>query len=284
MLNKKRIGSSRTKRLKKVVRALLFHALFTLILFSLFLGLLALLSRLPAFSIRTVTVRGTVLLSSDEIKAATSDVLAGSYYHLFAKRNSFIYPRKSIERHLLDAFKNAKTVTVERRGWTTVNVSVKEREPAGVWCGKTPRPSGLEEELVSEPCYYLDSNGYVYAKAPTFTGSVFFTYYSDLSSEPIGQYVLPPGSFAKLAGYLAALKIAGVTPRSIGLMDGHDIAVGLPDNSQVLFTDSTDPEKLGNDLKTVLDSSEFKTELAAAPLGLDYIDFRFGGKIFYKFR
>jgi hypothetical protein len=285
MLNQKRIGTSRKKRYKRLIRALAFHSLFTLILFGLFLSVISLLSRIPAFTISSIEAKGNAVTPSEDVAAVVRERLSGSYYHTVAKRNTFVYPKSDIAAGVMAAYPRIYAVETERVGRTGLLVRVAERRPGALWCGEAPPKQGLEADRNSESCYYIDPSGYIYSKAPLFTGRVFFTYYGPIGpGEPVGQHMLSQDRFAALERLKSAVSEAGLKPVSLALSEENDVEVWIEDGSRVLCTEASDPAKLASDISSILASDDFKKELAETPAGLDYIDFRFSGRVFYKFK
>lgn len=154
---------------------------------------------------------------------------------------------------------------------------------------------GLQELPSPEPvaidthdCYWADDRGYIYARAPQYSGSPLLTVTeSDTSRNetlggniPIGNYIFSNDEFAHLMQAVNGLHDAGFNLRRIVRMQSSDIIldVGYPWNLALNIKD--DPK---NALQHFFLSLK---ELGDAATGeksqLKVIDVRFGNKVFYR--
>jgi hypothetical protein len=147
----------------------------------------------------------------------------------------------------------------------------------------------------NDKCFYSDKTGFIFADAPNFSGNVMFKVYGLLSDEPIGGRPLPQEDFTDLLQTIDALpelfKTAGlsaVTPKNLSMDSYGDCKVTIAGTDlipdwQVIFHYRQDLNEVANNLHTIFSSTEFKADKANSG-ALDYIDLRFGKKVFYKFK
>lgn len=205
---------SKKRRLKKWSR----RTLISLSVFLAVLGFSAGIFDLDAVGIENIEVEGNSVLSSRDIKNFVSSQIAGSYFSLYPKKSTFIYPDDSIKSNTLKNFKRIKSVDLKRIGFEGLSVNVKEREPYALWCrryqsekdrGENSRRNRKEaddrekrdaeqekddskkkdkeeekeegdKDLSSkEECYFIDNSGFIFAEAPHFTERVYFRYYTN---------------------------------------------------------------------------------------------------------
>lgn len=276
------------KRKRRVYRTRLSILLSVLIISI--CGALAYFSNHPRVTIHSVTVSGMHIINPSDIESRVTAEISGKYLFLFAKKNSFIYPRRKIMADLLQQFPRIDTLSVYRDNLYTLHIAITERAGSYLYCGATVPELASE---IGENCYFVNSDGYVFDTAPYFSGSVYFKYYMTLPDQaggnPLKQQITTPESFHMLARFVDGVTALGFTP---------DYVVIDPDGTGTLFLsapDTTHSPKIifKNDasLGTVLDNltvsmskKEFANEIKSKYTTLLYVDMRFSNKVVYKFQ
>jgi hypothetical protein len=246
-------------------------------------------SHLSAMTIATVDVSGTNLVSADDVHALVSRKLAGSYGFLVPRANALVVPVASIRTAIENAFPPVKSISVSTRGFTTLNVAITERQSAALWCAGTPSgeisnddnpPAGGATSTPAGPngCYLMDADGFIFAPSATTTG--YMRYYGGLSINPVGSTYLG-GGFASLQGELQ--DIAGSIHRTPTetLVDnnGTDVSVVFAEGGVLRFVRTADPQSTVENIASVFASQSFQQNA-----NFDYADFRFGDKVYVKFK
>ena len=88
------------KRRKKTI-GLIFLLILSLILFT---ALFIFIIRIPFFQINNIEIVGNSSLSIDQIKETALASIQGNYYNIIPMSNVIFYPKKSIEKILLNNF------------------------------------------------------------------------------------------------------------------------------------------------------------------------------------
>lgn len=267
--NKSVIRSSKAmqrRRKKRVIRI----AVICTCSIALFFGL-AYFSFSPTISIARVDVQGNASVSSDEVVGVVEKIIAGKYIALFSKRNNWLYPENFLIEIIKNNFPQVASVSMSVNDDKNLSVYISEREPKGVWC------VGIE----LENCYFLDSDGFIFDKAPEFTGNIYLVFTGVIEKEdPIRESYLPKEDFLKLQNFISTLKSFGFNIRRVHLSQSGDGYALLPNNSKILFTFGPDINKSADNLASFL--VESKAVASDGGLKGQYIDIRFGNKIFYK--
>ena len=236
---------------------------------------LSYLTRLPALQISEINITGAEVVDEGELRSAVHEQLAGRYFFLFSKANIFLYPKTALEASVLSSFKRLKSAEFSFKNLHSVELLVTERPPQALWCGVT-RDAGGEA-----PCYFLDPEGYIYTQAPTFTGPVYLRFFGALpQGEVVGMQFLPTEQFGAFVAFVEALGVQGVRPTELVLLD-TEIELYLEDGTKILFLRKQELPRVLDNLLSVLLSPTFKGK---EDLNLDYIDLRFGNKVYYKER
>lgn len=271
------------------------------VLIALMLTGIGWLARLDASTIQTVSVSGNDVVDRSDLERVVSNELEGAYAFLFPKRNIFLYPKEHIKTSVHDAFSRISNVEITRQSLTEIHVRVKERDPHALWCGVSfgVLPEASEEgEGAASPCYFLDSSGFVFTRAPDFTGSVFLRYYGALPENRAEAEGLParharphPHRQAQAGGQFIAISefrfldtlVAvlegefGFMPEAVELLSGGDGIIHMENGLRILFSRAGDGAVLLDNVRTVFSSEHLQDHS-----DISYIDMRFGNKIFYK--
>ncbi len=234
-------------------------------------------SRMQRIQIDTIEVSGATVLSTQAITDEISSVLQGKYLWVFPRTNVFFYPRKNIENVLLHTFPRIKVVTFTLLDNHILQVKLKEREPFGLWCDT------VSSESVVSQCYFLDADGFVFDRAPQFSGDAYFKYYGLLPYEAsIGSYYLSSTTqFHELSQFVDTSKKLGITPLYIHAKDTDSFELVVFGGGKVLFDTRESLLKVSERLSALLKTPNLVPK-EGGELLVEYIDLRFGNKMFFK--
>ncbi len=277
MLKKGEILASSDLRRK---RFFLKMALFAGVFLFLSAGVSALFY-VPKFRVQNVSVRGNAVLSGNEIAAEVSDALNGRYYGIFPRGNILLVPKEEIISRLLSAFPRIKKVSLDRDFPDSLIVNITERKPAALFCGEepeepaspptSPSPGGNQSEPEGG-CSFIGEDGAVFEKAADFSGSVYVKFYGKKNTKKVPF-------FEKLARFAAAASGEGADISKV--VFGKDALREFYSSEgwRVLLNEGDDFEKAAANLKLALEE-----QIKEKRKNLDYIDLRFGKKVYYKFK
>jgi hypothetical protein len=242
-------------------------------------------SHLPQITIATVDVSGTDLVSADEVHALVSQELAGSYAFIVPRANAFVIPIGSIRTAIKDSFPPVANVSVSTKGLTALAVAITERQAAALWCAGIPSGeiandsnNATSSSVVAGSCYLMDSSGFVFAPSATTTG--YMRFYGGLSGNPVGSTYLG-GGYASLQGELQDIASSiHLTPQEV-LVDngGTDVSIAFAEGGVVRFIRTADVPSTVENIASVFASQSFQQNTR-----FEYADFRFGDKVYVKFK
>lgn len=250
------------------------------IFFVLFLalgGFSVWLSGLKSIQIDTVSISGATVLGTESLEGQVRSNLVGKYLWAFPKTNVFLYPRNEIEKNLLSRFPRIKSVTLNTIDNHILSVSIVERSPFALWCDTPPT-----ESLVSQ-CYFLDTDGFVFDHAPQFSGSAYFKYYGFLPFEaPIGSYYLSSTTrFHELSGFVENAQGLGITPLYMSAVDSDSFELFVFGGGKILLDTRESLAKVFERFSALLKTPNLVPR-EGGELLVEYIDLRFGNKMFFK--
>ncbi len=228
-------------------------------------------SYLPKFSVQDIRVTGANEVSTNLLHAYIETKLHDGQYAFFSRSNIFLYPRNAIERAIVEYFPRIKSAKVSRESLlaTAITVSIEERGTFAKWCNK-------------EECYFLGENGFIFAPstpvAPTLSPYLFRGGISSTTSA-IGQQYLP-GNFAGVLALLERLGQTGFSPSEVVAKDDQDFSIRLQEGFEIRVSYGADVGALVKNLELILTSEPLK----GSKDELEYVDLRFGNRVYYKFK
>jgi hypothetical protein len=128
----------------------------------------------------------------------------------------------------------------------------------------------------------MDSVGYLFSDAPSFSGNAYFVFYGIIDAEnPIGQIYLSQAELENLEKFTAKLKASEIIITSLFAKDVDVREVYLDEGGKIVFKASQDVEDIAASIDLLKKNTKLFTQEEQEKL--DYIDMRFGNKVYYKF-
>jgi len=291
------ISSRRVRR-----KRLILKAVFLLFGFLIFMAGIVALFYIPKFRINEISVQGIEALDVKQFKGEVANLLSGKLYRIIPYNNIFIIPAEKITTELLQKFPLLKTITVIRDFSQKLSIEIKERKPEAIWChGGFSTDSNLEtststlatsalRSFSEGGCAFVDEEGFIFGPAPLFSGTIFLKFFDErgqststgvILGEPagIGKEMIPDAEFQKLRSFKDLLVKNDINVAKIILKDEGIYEVYSKEGWYILLNAKNEPNPSFNNLKLVLD-----TQIKEKRPKLEYIDFRFGKKVFFKFK
>lgn len=279
-----RIMEIRRKRKKRIIFAVIFYLLSIIIIF---IGLIF-LSRLQKMRIVNIEIKGTHIVDNTQIIENINNHINGKYLYLFNRNNAFIYPQNKIKNDLLIKFPRINNIDISLKGLNTMIVNIDERTGAYLWCG-----ANIPEVVIEsgDNCYFINSNGEVFDKAPYFSGNVYFKFYVPIDGmeDPLNKIILNKDTFQKIIAFVDGLNALGLNSTSVVMNDPEAYVFHLERKGNIFepiiyFNKENDLNKIFENLSSAMSKKEFKDNIISKYNNLHYIDLRFNNKVLYKFR
>ena len=240
------------------------------------------------FSISEVSIHGAVALKEAEVRDALDEYFSRKIFFDITRQQYFFASLTAIEGALRFRFPRIKDISIAKNFPHSMEIVIRERLIWGTVCGsafggKTSENSASTTPLAlieNESCVYIDETGFAFAPAPFWEGFLTKKIFIDGWDINIGESAVPENGMILYENMIRSFKAAGVSVTAM-LFESD-----LPRDARVyagkwygLIARDVDPEKLAEVLKPML-----QTELKGKLDELQYIDLRFGNKVFYKFR
>ena len=234
-------------------------------------------ARIRRLQVTKISVEGVSSLSQDEIAARIRSMLDGKYFGLVPRTNIFLIRSSRIAKELIAAVPMIRSIRITKTIPDRVTVSVVERTLWAIACN----------DLNISPkkpvqCAYIDDTGFAYESSPLSVGSLITRITTDMAEQHIPSAFFD-GAFVADAGMMKQIVEHATSARVIG----YDFSSALPREMKVKtaegFTVIFPRGAILADTEKVL-QRVFEQEIKEKQPQLDYIDVRFGNKVFFKFR
>ena len=145
---------------------------------------------------------------------------------------------------------------------------VSERERSGIWC--FPREN-------SEACWWFDDEGVLFARSSGAAGNLILVAH-DISGDgfPENKRPLTPEGFSNFLSIAEILEVADLNVRRIEVEHErlHEVRVAIHEGPMLYFSTRFAPKDLLAGFSAVGERADFP--------GLEYVDFRVEGRVYYK--
>lgn len=244
-------------------------------------------SRLDQLQIKEVEVVGARSEDRERLGSVVEKELMGTYFLLYPKRNLLLISDSRIMSALEIAAPRLETVAVERNDLRNLVVVVKERSPVAIACTTT-----------NKNCHFVDHNGLLFARAPNISGDLFLGIVLSEDRIAVERHVVDTGLFKKLIEtrniiddvlrdmpYQARVGKLIVGEGESAPRFAYEISVADPtiDPWSVLVSSDLDVRELAGRINPAIKTLAQDARKAGAKK-LEYVDFRFGNRVFYKYR
>ena len=244
------------------------QAIISVVVFILLLVGLSELTKIQSLQISKIVVVGNSNVSSDEIQNIANTYLSANYLGLFPDRNALIYPKEKIKQAILLAYPRIESVDLYTESFTLLNIKIKERAPSAVWCAAVK-------------CYFVASDSYIYAEVQDSSSSLPSLSGGDdaVGPEPIGKYIFTPDLFKNLIFAVGEIDKMNMQVHDVQVFSRDEIVFNISQNGKIIISDRKPFPQSIDDLK-----SAFSSSVLTASSSFEYVDTRFGNKMFYKLK
>lgn len=272
MARKDFLASSRKLRRKRLI----LKAIIIGVIFIAFFAGVVFFFRMSYFQINKIEISGNNSLVESDLIEATTRKLEGKYLGLFPRSNIFLISEDKISTKLTEEFKRIKKINIDKKYFSEIVVKLEERNNSVLYC-------------VAENCAYADEDGFVFEKAPYFSGAVFLKIIDqrnldDDDSEKIiekhlGSRLIDDKEFNKISKFAKLTDKIGGGVFEIVLKKENIYEFYAQEGWKIILNNKNEVEEAYLNLTATLDSG-----IKEKQIKLDYIDLRLGNKIYFKYK
>ncbi len=266
-MSSQRYISDALKQKKKTVRKVKTYLVLLAVL--LVLTGLVFLTRIPAIQISRVDITGNSFVPTDEIRGKTDSILRSKHLFVIPKSNFFIFSK----RELVSRIKENPAVIdvrINKNMFDSIEISVTEQEKEAIYCNSFERSE----------CFYINKEGYLYSKVGSDVAlDQEIVMYLEGEQRKITEYVLDGSLYANVLGFIKASSRYGIPISNVYVKSDGVIEFNTQASARLITSRYDDLEKDFSNLIALFDQAVLTKEQLP---GIDYIDLRFGNKVFYK--
>lgn len=259
----------RARRRKRAV----FLYCFAAALFFPLAGGLVWFSWQPFVRIQAIRVVGAQTIATSTLGEFVHQRLLGEYFGVLPKDNVFLYPKGRIESALRSAYPIFEDAAVHADTFSSLSVVVSERRPRALWCGASFN--------AAQKCLFMDAGGAAYGAAPEFSGAPYTRYYGALTSDTLPAQFISSDAARPLFALMDAIVNKAGEVRSVDVNENRDVVARFESGFTLTYSLADDTAKIFQHFSLALKSAPF----SAHPLSdFEYLDLRFGDKLYYKLK
>src|SRR3989344_390545 len=225
-------------------------------------------------SIGPISVSGVSRISPRLVKAVFEKTLHDGMNHFFSRSNVLWYPKHELEKAILSGIPRTASVSITREGLfaQAITVTIEERKRFGFWCSDSSLQKG-------QRCFEMDENGFIFAALASETPlyGIIFSGPLSASTTLIGQTFIGE-HMSGVVAFLKKLENKNLKPIRVSTTDMVYYWVELPETVLVRVAFGADPEETARNLELALSSDALRGRVEE----LEYIDLRFGNRLYYK--
>lgn len=254
------------------LKAAMAAALGVLLVASAFIAI-----RLPSLQLREIAVSGLQTVDERAVRERLFKRLSGNTYFFLPRSSFFLADTASLGADLRAAFPAIAEIRVQKIFPGGLSVAITERAFWAIMCA-IPGP----EQEIAPQCVAIDRTGFAYESAPEPQGNLILTVETDSAVLATGEQQIESQLMERLHTLRDGVRAAAgqeVSGFVLRTSVPGDIRLKTADGFMVFFRRDDDFTNAFRVLKKVLD-----VEIGNRRADLDYIDVRFGNKVFYKFR
>ena len=221
--------------------------------------------------INTFTILGNATVSTQSLEATVQKSLRVTRGFVLYGGTLFTYDKEGIIRTILQQHPTIKTVEVKATDMHTLQLSVTERVAVAQWC---------DEQSETQACYVLDEDGFIFSKLKK-KDDVLVEYNGIIEGMPL-RHKLFKGDFARIHAFIqninldfdAVLQKVSVNEDELFIHSKNQplLKVKIQDNFDTVLSY----------IKITINSQEYKDFADEEGRNPEYIDLRFGNRVYYK--
>jgi hypothetical protein len=220
--------------------------------------------------IRTINLTGLKRLDSKKVLVDIEKITHATRFGSISANTPLTIPHALIETTLRVKYPQIHTITFPQLFTKDVyTIKIVEKEIAGVWCA---------DEVRADTCFYVDHTGFLFEQGALGFGTLRIT--GGVQDKRV-MSTIGEGFFTQLDELAQGVQVLSMTPAHVHMSDdGHEIDMALLSGLHIRMMTTVSTKETLRYLKSALNSSTFRDKLGL----IEYIDLRYGNRIFYKER
>jgi len=256
----KNARAEKRRRKIKIISSLIVVAIFSLV--ALFVWLI----NKPQLQIADISIKGSETLNPQSLINIVRNDIEGKKMWFIPKSSVVFYPSGKITQDIYAFDHRIKKVDISVNTSRNLTVEILEHKPSFLWCDNT------------DVCFYANDDGYVFEETENKNKGLFVVFENGLTEgEPLGQ-MWREGDLGSIKDFIEFFKNENLVVRRV--VYGGEVDYGFYlDNGIEIKIDLDESISTVQNYLDIFISQNFEY----FKQGLyEYVDARFGKKIFYK--
>lgn len=253
------------KKVKKIKTGLIVGAILICV------GAFVYLLQIPAFAISKIQITGTMFVSQEEIEQKTKGLLEERLVWIIPRSNIFLFSKNKLEEKIKE---NPAVVSVRIRKhfFKTLSIEIQEQEKEMIYCTSFEKTE----------CFYINKQGFLYGQVTDIIiPEQEIIIYNLKESKKIKDTLIEESIYQDIV-----LFIKNSARHNIRIGEVHlkqdDVVEFVSREHMRIITSIYD--EFGKDFANLIALLEQAVVTPEQFSNIDYIDLRFGNKVFYKNR
>jgi hypothetical protein len=229
---------------------------------------LVFLLRADFLQVKDFEVTGGETALDNNVKDVALGLATGTSFFVIPKSNILLLDRGNLAGVLLSKFTRIQKVDISKNFFDgNVKLSITERSEDFLWCS------------TRDECFFMDKSGLVFAPydgAGTDLGKIIFK--GVLVGDPIMKKFAASDEMQNYSGFIKTFADAGFKVDYINIESGEKGTAETNMGDVVFNPGETDLSLIAQNVILLINETKAKNHSAV----FNYIDARFGNKIFYK--
>lgn len=256
-------SSIKFRRKKLIKRFLKFFSIPLL-----FLGFVVGLNYVPYLRLKNIEFSGIDILEKEKILAVLKNDFSGNTHWFFPKNSVFLTDEKKIAAKIADSFPEMDKIRVEKKYFSSnLLIAISKRFIFGLYCKK-------------DECFFLDKSGVIFAPAPSMEGNAVLKFIDEREEDGEIELGAKPNieNFDNIFDFSVQIsENQDFRITKLVIKSKDEIEIFTTQNWRLIIDNAIEPLKTKQNFEIALQNIKKKETL-------DYIDLRFGNKIYYKFK
>jgi hypothetical protein len=243
--------------------------ILAILLLCAFIGLI-LLVRISTFTISEIQIKGLQSANTQDVINEVEMEVAGNYALVFPRKNIFFYPKDKIREELLNKFKTFADAEIKIVDTNKLEVAIVEKNANAVSCQSE---DSIIEGTFSN-CFFIDASAHAF-QAVVGEPDQSLTRYVDIGVNTASS-TLSADMIVEINKVKANLSDKNLVTGFIKVIDSKTVEFHILNNGKIIIS-----LPVGEDFLSILGAA-LGTKMLAGNVIFDYVDARFGNKVFFK--
>lgn len=254
--------SSRKEKQRK--KRIIFTWIFSVIVL-IFVILFFWLIQKPQLQIKDITLSGAETMSPDSIINVVRQNISGKKMWLFPNASVIFYPKDKILNDIFSFDYRIKNVSIDVDTKRVLKINIEEYKPKFVWC-------------YSDDCYFTDEWGYVFQKIDFKPRGLYTVFRNGIEKNSALGSVWAKENLRDVKDFIEFFKNENIPIAEVAYIGNVDYYFYAENGTEIRIDFDSSIETAQSYLHTfIVQNSDFIKNGT-----YEYIDARFGKKIFYK--